>query len=408
MSVNWNWARKLANLGAVVLAIFLLLYFTGGGKVWDWDSVNNNQLVGDSSFFYGSATLLSHGNSPYVITEQALKPDAVFLGAPYCYLPTLATILIPFTGMSIFGMTLVWYLIITLSIIFSCFLIYKIGLVAGVTLSKGWNFPAMVGIVSLLFEPIQNNYIHAQSNPLLLVSIVATLYLYLIERRGLAGFTLGFGIALKFFPLIFIPFFIFRKEWKLLIFAGASLLFWLVLPLLYIDGVRLYSDFYTVITARSASEYNYLEFFTTLYRTIIWFYPVLLGKVMKLVSICIVFLLLVTIDCVLRKKCKESGGSLLFVNIFVFSMYSTSILVIHPHSEVHIMVFSYLSFIFCGIFALQHKKVLLVIVWACIYGLFCPLLWLEETPIAFISLVLLNACSAYIAYRYSASDVDNI
>ena len=395
--MSWGLARKSANIAAVFLCIFLVIYFTNG-RVWSTDGWNDTALIGDSGIFYGSAMRLAKGESPYGITERALEPGQEFPGALYCYLPTLATLLAPLAAFSVKIKTIIWYVIITGSFICSCYYIYKIAFHIGVAPPKGWGFPVTVGIVALLFEPIQNNFIHAQSNTLLLLSIVGFMYYYLKDNFITAGAILGFGITLKFFPLIFIPFLLFRKEWKVMIASGVSVVIFLLLPLYYIDGVTLYTDFYTVLTARSTSDYAFLEFFTTLYRSVIWAFPSLTGAPVKLASICLVMGVLLGADYVARNGCGDDESKTLKVKGFMLAVFSTSILLIHPHSEVHIMVFAYPAIILTGMYALRTMKVRMVLCWGILYAMFFPLLMIESTPLTFLSLVLFNLFCLYVVF----------
>ena len=391
------WARRLANIGAIILCIFLLLHFTNN-RVWNFDGFNNTSLIGDGAVFLNSAKKMHNGQSPYSISQNTLDSKIEHPGGLYCYPPTLATILAPLSTLSIKTQNLLWYSIITICTILSLYLILRVALLIGIAPPKNWRFPVTTGIAALLFEPIQNNYIYAQANTLLLLTITSFMFLYLKRNNFLAGAILGFGITLKFFPLIFIPYLVFRKEWKIIFIAAASSLIFLLLPLIYVDGVTLYSDFFNVLKVRSESNYNYVEFFTTFYRSIIWLLPELQGKVIKICSILFTISIIIISDYFVRKKNRHNVKNELTSKAFMLAILSTTILLIHPHSEVHIMIYSYPAFLLTGMYALKTKQITKIIYWGAIYSLFVPLLWVQSTPITFISLVLLNIYSIYIAY----------
>ncbi len=392
----WLWTRRAANIAGVVLCIFMLIYFTHT-RLWSSNGLNNTRPISDSSIFFDSGKALYSGRSPYYIYTEALESDAVFPGSLYCYLPTLATLLAPLTPLSIAAKNLVWYTVITLSLIISVYLLYRIALLAGLAPPQGWRFPVTVGITALLFEPIQNNYVHGQSNTLLLLSIVGFMYCFLQKRPYLAGILLGFGITLKFFPLIFIPFLFFRREWKIIGSSILATLFFLALPLLYCNGITIYSDFFTVFTARSSSNYQFLEFFTTLYRTCIWFIPTLESRIVKASCILLTLLLLCGIDFFLRRKSWKTPQQKVSADALMLSVFTTSILLIHPHSEVHIMLFALPGFMLSGMYALKRASILSILAWAIVYGLFVPMLWVESTPVTFFSLIALNIYCIYAA-----------
>ncbi len=382
-----KWSKILANLAAVGLCIFFLLYFTGGGKVWNGDGWNDSNLIGDSSIYYNSAARMYSGVSPYNITSERMQKNAEHPGSVYCYLPVLATLLTPLTPLSIEYKMLLWYLVITLSFILSYWLLLRLALLLGVAPPSGWRFPALVGIVALLFEPIQNNYLYAQSNSLVLLSIVGFIYCYVTEKKIWAGGLLGFGIALKFFPLIFVPLLIIRKDWRILLFAFLAFMVFILLPVFYIDLNVLYSDFVTTIVARLRSSYQKCEFFMTLNRSVIWFFPALQSKIVQLLSASAVMLALLGFDFqVIRKS--SSAVSRMRGTIWLFTAAAIAILFIHPHSEVHIVVFSSPAFILLAFQALNSFKVKQIALWLLIYVLYFPLLWVQETPVTFFALLL--------------------
>ncbi len=397
MSINWNWARKIANLGAIVLTIFLLLYFTGGGRIWSPAGLNNSNLIGDGGIFYQSAGKLADGESPYVLNNGDVENP----GALFCYPPTLAVMLTPFSYLSILGQNIAWYGMITLGFIISFYIIYKLAIIVDINPPKGWGFPIVVGVVALMYDPIQNNYIYAQSNSILLLSIVVFMILYLQKCLALAGIVLGFGITFKFFPLIFIPLLLFRKEWKVLIYSGISVFIILLVPLIMVDPVQLYGDFINVFAARAGDEYEHVDFILPLYDAIIWFIPDAAGRVTKLLATVLLTIGMIVIDVYCRRKaCKNNIDSRQFT-VWIFAIYSTTILLIHPIAEVHNVVYTLPAFMLLAMYSLKEKKVFPIVCWALIYGLYFPLLWVENTPITFFSLVFLDLYCAILAIKYS-------
>ncbi len=382
-----KWNKIIANLVACGLCIAFLLYFTGGGRVWDGAGWNDSNLIGDSPIYYDSAARMYSGISPYNITEKRMKDDAEYPGSMYCYLPALVTLLTPLTPLSIVYKMLIWYLVITLSFILSYWFLLRLTLLLGIAPSRGWRFPALVGVIALLYEPIQNNYIYAQSNSIVLLSIVGFIYCYATEKKIWAGGLLGFGIALKFFPLIFVPLLIFRKDWRILVFAFLTFMFFILLPALYVDLDVLYSDFTTTIISRVKSSYEKCEFFMTLNRSVIWFFPALQSKVVQLLSVAVVLLALLGFDFQIIRKA-PSSVSRMRGTIWLFTAAAIAILFIHPHSEVHIVIYSAPAFIMLAFQALKNFKIKEIILWLLIYALYFPLLWVQQTPVTFFALLL--------------------
>jgi hypothetical protein len=89
---------------------------------------------------------------------------------------------------------------------------------------------AILSIIRIIFH----NFNCGQSNILMLAS--AAIGLYLISRKNefAGGLIFAFSIMVKYTPLIFIPYFFFRRKIKLGIIIVASAAFYLALPALFI------------------------------------------------------------------------------------------------------------------------------------------------------------------------------
>jgi hypothetical protein len=93
--------------------------------------------------------------------------------------------------------------------------------------------PWAFGLVLLLsLRPILSDLQHGNINLLILFLIVASLRLWRARRDGAAGMVLALAIAYKVTPALFVPYFLYKRSWKLV----ASTMVGLVLFLFVVPG----------------------------------------------------------------------------------------------------------------------------------------------------------------------------
>ncbi len=85
--------------------------------------------------------------------------------------------------------------------------------------------------VALTLRPVLGDLSHGNINIFILFVVMAALYAYRHGRDGLCGLLLGLSIACKVTPLLFVPYFLWKRAWRVL--AGCALglvLFFAVMP----------------------------------------------------------------------------------------------------------------------------------------------------------------------------------
>jgi hypothetical protein len=93
--------------------------------------------------------------------------------------------------------------------------------------------------VLLTLRPIEGDLVHGNVNLFILLTVVSCLYAY---RRGwdmIAGLSLALGIACKITPVLFLPYFVWKRSWKTLAASAIGLVLYLVvIPSLYFGWER--------------------------------------------------------------------------------------------------------------------------------------------------------------------------
>ena len=81
--------------------------------------------------------------------------------------------------------------------------------------------------VLLAMRPIMSDLHHGNVNLFILFLVVAALAAYQRRRDGLAGLVLGLAIACKVTPALFVPYFLWKRSWKVLAGCTAGLFLFL-------------------------------------------------------------------------------------------------------------------------------------------------------------------------------------
>jgi hypothetical protein len=140
--------------------------------------------------------------------------------------PIMAVILLPFAHLPGVVGPLVWFYL-------------KVGLTL-VSMRWAFNLVEMDGVpfppwakactVLLSVRPILGDLAHGNVNLFILFVVMAALYAFRCRRDRLSGLLLGLAIACKVTPLLFVPYFVWKRAWKTLAgcAVGLVLFAWLV------------------------------------------------------------------------------------------------------------------------------------------------------------------------------------
>ena len=170
----------------------------------------------------------------------------------YKYSPAFAYFMAPFTKMHMHKSVPLWYFLIFLSILASIYFTKEI-IIRGSdekSLPKCVYFLSFLMVLRFFFSLMSR----VQSDSLVLFFISLSIYLLHRRKDTLSGFALGTAIMIKLTPLIFIPYFIYRKFYKMAASSIAAVLFYLCVPAIglgwgrNIDFIRSWANALSVST----------------------------------------------------------------------------------------------------------------------------------------------------------------
>ena len=161
-----------------------------------------------SQYFYGLKTI-TQGLNPYVVHQNTFTPTV--------YPPFVLFLLSPFGLLPFIWAEKIW---IALSIIFLFSAVYLIFRIYNQKLFSSVGF-LVLGLVCLSF-PVKFTLGMGQINNLILFLFVISIYLLGKKKNYLTSFFLALSLAIKFFPLFFPVYFIFKRKWKILFFTAIT------------------------------------------------------------------------------------------------------------------------------------------------------------------------------------------
>lgn len=380
--------RPLLLFGLLGGVVFFFCQFTHA-RLWNTEGLNNATLIGDYSIFSAAGARAWNGDPLYVPSGHPEHP-----GSLYCYPPLLGVLLAPVSLLPFWAQNLFWYGLLSGCFVLSYYLLERTAALLGFAPPPGWRLIGMTSSFLLFYEPVQNNYIYAQSNVLVLLCIVLFLYLYVRGRSVGAACFAGLGAALKFFPLIFFPYLFWRREWKALAIAGGALLAFSAVSFVAADDGH-YRGFLWSMRERGGSEYAFVEFFATLYRTVCWFVPAAASKLTQVLCAGALMGAALVLDLRLRPWSDRDPKHA----VWILAILCNFILLIHPHTEMHIVIFCYPAYILSGYWVVFRGDLATRILWGVSWLLYVPLLDAQGFPLMTASLLLNSILCAQIYRR---------
>lgn len=194
----------------VVIALFFSIL---GANTYYRGAVSEKQRTDLTVFFRAAEGIKAHENIYDIKTIRQWN---------YVYLPLLANLLLPFTewpqGAKVAG----WYIVsvLLLAILYPvCLRFYP---------NKDWASISfwLAGVAA--FPPLINTLTRGQLGITSLVFAMVAFYFYVRKKDYYCGLMLAFSIVLKLSPSAFlIFFFLFKREWKVLLSAAAGFLFFI-------------------------------------------------------------------------------------------------------------------------------------------------------------------------------------
>lgn len=163
-----------------------------------------------------------------------LDEDDIYQRYNYPNPPIMALILHPLTALPPVAGSLVWFYLkvgMTLATLYGVFRLVE---------RPSQPFPEWAKALTVLLSlrPISGDLLHGNVNLFILFVLVGALYAYHRRLDATAGVVLALAIACKVTPALFVPYFLWKRSWRVLAGVGVgSLLFFFVVP-----GLRLGMD----------------------------------------------------------------------------------------------------------------------------------------------------------------------
>jgi Glycosyltransferase family 87 len=212
-----NWRRFIAV--ALIAAVFL-----GAAGPTFFQICSGHKIPDDFTVVYNGARAMWNHLDIHDATNGM-----------YIYSPFLAFVFQPLTAFSLRVAALIWLVLSALMIFGSVFILArKVNEVWSVE-NNSWPIAAIALLLS--FEKIRSDFILGQTDCLILIGLVAMLCV-MEGQPFLAGLATGITANFKYLALIFIPYFIIRRNFRAAVVATASFLFLFALPAAEV-GLRL-------------------------------------------------------------------------------------------------------------------------------------------------------------------------
>jgi hypothetical protein len=207
---------------------------------------------GDFNTYLAAAQKLREGANCYNIWLQYGNSKVPL---QYGYSPLFAALLIPFTYLPVWLPQLLFLIAGVFCITRVLKLLMQLLDIHEPRLQLWWL--ALVLLFSLRF--ILHNLEMVQLNIFLLWLSVEGLYQIFYRERKLAGaLLLALGINFKLLPLVFVPYLIYRRQWKAFGVVSALAVFFLFLPVLFFGfemNAQLHRDWWSIINPLN-DKYN--------------------------------------------------------------------------------------------------------------------------------------------------------
>jgi hypothetical protein len=173
----------------------------------------------------------------YSAARAMLNQVDIYAGTAgmYIYSPFLAFIFQPLAVLPEQAAAVVW-------LVLSAAIIFAASLIAARTVTESWRLPQketdpsipwMISATALLlsFTKIRSDFSLGQYDCLILIGLVGVLW-WMDLRPALAGIAAGATANVKYLTLIFVPYFLIKRNYRAAIASIASFLFFFTLPVL--------------------------------------------------------------------------------------------------------------------------------------------------------------------------------
>ena len=216
-------AVMFSLVGYVVYGIFL--------PCWRYKS--------DFSWYYYGAKVAAAGGDIYYSEE--LREAARAAGEPeeliehgfrFTYPPFFAILMRPLLLFSHAQTRILW-----LFLNHGLFILAIILCIAALRERVSFFEVGAIAFIALNFNPVFRNFLYGQVNVATFFLLAAALYAFKRKAEGPAGALLGLATMIKVIPALFVLYFLYKRRWKVVIWAALTLIFLLIISVALL-GIR--------------------------------------------------------------------------------------------------------------------------------------------------------------------------
>lgn len=308
--------KRIAGIAFIVIVSVILLIQSYGKAYRDSGY--------DFTSYIHASRLLSEDQNPYdPASSVASLIDYPKPSFPYIYPLTLAFLMTPLSYIPYSIAISIWFFAGLFSLLFMIYLLTKRESNETGDSSKQTDVSFISALaILLLFNIIQNNFLNGQLNFIILFLSVLSYDYCSRGKKFKAAFVLALAVSLKLTPVIFLLYFLLRKEYKLFLYSTIMIALLLLLPYLLIGNniTAFYVYYANNFLLEPGQNLNFLlSIFNNVY-----------GRIAVIVT-----LLFILISITLFYGKYRS----LVIQQNVFSIYCLFLLLLTPKLQTHTLIF---------------------------------------------------------------------
>lgn len=206
------------------ILIILFLFF---GFLIRYEYKMPKRNFADFNVYYYTAQKLIEKDNIY--DEPAYQKDKV---ANFKYPPVIASLFYPLGFLKQNAAAITWFTINFILIILFFFWSSKLIFYEKLnSKSKNWIY-FLASLSTLRF--FAHNFDEGQVNFLMMSMLTLSLFYFNRKKCFLSGLSLGFSVLVKYMSFVFVPYFLFKKRFKVLFYLFVSIVIFTVLPGLFL------------------------------------------------------------------------------------------------------------------------------------------------------------------------------
>jgi hypothetical protein len=222
-------------------------------------SVSLKHTSGDFDVYY-KASQNYLARAPLYNSNQGIEE--------FKYLPLFALVFSPLVMLKTLPALYLWSILNIFLLYFMFFLLYKLKQISFISVK---DLLLIICLLALTGRYIVANIKIGQVNILLCFLMVLTMYFEINKKYFWAAVVLAFSLMMKFFPLLFLIYFILRRRFKIVFYTLVVILIFLLLPGIYSGfGLNLsyLRDWFILLKSTPANllysvkNYSFLSFFS--------------------------------------------------------------------------------------------------------------------------------------------------